>query len=85
MKANYQEPRNATVKKGVNKMINIRIERDYKGKLQIGTMRTDISIDTWHYADLPPAITTRQQIEALIASKCNGKQYTITYADDTNL
>lgn len=65
-------------------MIKIRIERDYKGTLQIGTMRNDNGVDTWHYADLPPTIATRQQIEMLIATKCNGKEYSITYATNIN-
>jgi len=57
-------------------MIKIIVERDYQGKLQIGTMHNGV----WHYADLPADITTKQAIETLIASKAQGKEYIITYS-----
>ena len=67
--------------KGGAEMKKIRIERDYKGTLQIGYMSVE---NVWHYADLPATITTKTQIEQLVASRSQDKEYIITYANSCN-
>lgn len=60
------------------KEIVIRIERNYQGQLQLGTMRNGV----WHYGDLPQDVQTKAQIEAFISARGQGKPYRLTYQDN---
>ena len=56
----------------------IKIDRDYLGKIQIGTLQED---NTWHYEDLPRIIKTRKDIEQFIKALFYGKEYTLHYGE----